>query len=114
VQSLFRNSLPCHISWDDRFPSCEQVVSGNSSLVQSLPVEVGGGQAPIRQNAALASAVVTPTTSFVAVAGQAALEQPPEKWSRLKYTCPGCSVNVWGKPGLAIICGACQVAFAVA
>jgi hypothetical protein len=33
---------------------------------------------------------------------------------KVKYTCPHCAVNVWGKPskpGLSILCGACGQAF---
>jgi SprT-like family len=26
---------------------------------------------------------------------------------KLKYTCPGCSISVWGKPGLGILCETC-------
>lgn len=28
--------------------------------------------------------------------------------SKLKYTCPGCCANVWGKPGLNLHCGDCN------
>ena len=28
--------------------------------------------------------------------------------SKLKYTCPSCCANVWGKPGLALLCGDCE------
>lgn len=28
--------------------------------------------------------------------------------SKVKYTCPGCELNVWGKPGLAIVCQECS------
>ena len=31
--------------------------------------------------------------------------------NRVKYTCPACDVNVWGKPNLPLICGKCQAAF---
>jgi hypothetical protein len=31
--------------------------------------------------------------------------------NKIKYTCPGCAANVWGKPELSIICGACGEAF---
>ena len=33
--------------------------------------------------------------------------------SKTRYTCPQCRVNIWGKLGLAVICGGCQVAFVV-
>jgi len=28
--------------------------------------------------------------------------------NKTKYTCPGCESNVWGKPGLNIVCGDCD------
>lgn len=31
--------------------------------------------------------------------------------NKVKYTCPGCATNVWGKPGLLIVCGECDVEF---
>ena len=31
--------------------------------------------------------------------------------NRVKYTCPACNVNVWGKPNLRLICGRCEVVF---
>lgn len=27
---------------------------------------------------------------------------------KLKYTCPACNVNVWGRPGLDLLCQACS------
>lgn len=30
--------------------------------------------------------------------------------SKVKYTCPACHLNVWGKPGLLLLCGNCTVA----
>ena len=32
---------------------------------------------------------------------------PPRPKSKVKYTCPGCEINVWGKPALRLICGMC-------
>jgi len=34
----------------------------------------------------------------------------PRPVSKLKYTCPGCEANAWGKPGLFLRCGDCDVA----
>ena len=31
--------------------------------------------------------------------------------NRSKYTCPECDTNLWGRPGLNIQCGDCQIAF---
>ena len=35
-------------------------------------------------------------------------KRPGTPISKLKYTCPSCAVNVWGKPGLNIRCGDCD------
>ena len=37
--------------------------------------------------------------------------QKPKTKSKIKYACP-CGQNVWGKPGLVILCGKCGEAFA--
>lgn len=31
--------------------------------------------------------------------------------NRFKYTCPGCGSNIWGKPGLNVVCGDCMQHF---
>ena len=31
----------------------------------------------------------------------------PRPKSKVKFTCPECGINVWGKPGLKLICGSC-------
>jgi hypothetical protein len=31
--------------------------------------------------------------------------------NKIKYTCPECECNVWGKPDMAITCGTCDEAF---
>ncbi len=33
------------------------------------------------------------------------------KSNRIKYTCPSCFSNVWGKPSLKIVCGECSIKF---
>ena len=35
----------------------------------------------------------------------------PKARNKIKYTCAGCKANVWGKPGLKVICGACEEVF---
>ena len=34
-------------------------------------------------------------------------DSKPPLPSKLKYSCPECRANAWGKPGLKLICGAC-------
>lgn len=35
-------------------------------------------------------------------------KKKPRPVSKLKYTCPGCAANAWGKPGLLLVCGECH------
>lgn len=63
----------------------------------------------------------TPVESGLTVAGIEPLpsrSQRPEarktdSSNRLKYSCPGCKVNVWGKPDLNLSCGDCKATFVV-
>jgi hypothetical protein len=32
----------------------------------------------------------------------------PDRSNRLKYTCPGCNLNAWAKPGANLVCGDCE------
>lgn len=32
--------------------------------------------------------------------------RPPSR-NKTKYSCPGCKANIWGKPGLHVVCGDC-------
>jgi predicted SprT family Zn-dependent metalloprotease len=35
----------------------------------------------------------------------------PKDKNKVRYTCPGCGANVWGKPDLEIICTPCRVPY---
>ncbi len=39
------------------------------------------------------------------------LEIKEKKRNKIKYSCPECGANVWGKPELHVICGECEVNF---
>jgi hypothetical protein len=32
-------------------------------------------------------------------------EEAPKPKNKIKYTCPGCGLNAWGKPDLWLVCG---------
>lgn len=34
-----------------------------------------------------------------------------KKKNKIKYTCEGCNTNIWGKPGLNVFCGECDLPF---
>ena len=49
-----------------------------------------------------------PWTSGSAPSGP---EKPKSGRDKVRYRCPGCGTNVWGKPGLLVDCGVCLVPF---
>jgi len=93
------------------------VQSGGLQLVGTGPgvwLAVPEGAAPGWAEG-LAEAV-RPVGTSVAVPGSTTGEttvQPVNKSLRVKYRCGGCAapVNVWGKPGLNLICGDCGKGF---
>lgn len=48
-----------------------------------------------------------------AKAEQAPAQRKTDGSNRLKYSCPSCRVNVWGKPDLHVDCGSCKKTFIV-
>lgn len=54
-----------------------------------------------------AQALVKPAIASVQAAYQAS--QQLDRSNRVKYQCPGCRMKLWGKPGLRVVCGDCQV-----
>lgn len=49
-----------------------------------------------------------PWTSGAPATGPA---KPKSVRNKVRYRCPGCGTTVWGKPGLMVDCGFCQVPF---
>ena len=86
------------ISWYDRIA---QVIA---APIDHAEVAVAAGVPAAA--ASIAGHVGVPLVSMPLGAGQAA-----NRSNRRKYTC-GCGTNVWGKPGLKILCGDCSTAFA--
>lgn len=43
--------------------------------------------------------------------GEEGIQPIKDKSNRVKYTCPKCDANAWGKPMLRIICADCKVGF---
>lgn len=58
---------------------------------------------------AMPAAYCLPWTS-----GALAARSRPRRSSKIRYTCPGCRTHVWGKPGLALHCPACDLGFVTA
>lgn len=92
-----------HISWLDRYPAVQPGKPGN---VVSLAGAVQNMPAVQIQN--MAEPDFEPGVS----SDEQALEQSglviPEvrnRSNRVKYRCPGCNAQVWGKPSLKLLCG---------
>jgi len=41
--------------------------------------------------------------------GEGSGEATGDRSNRVKYQCPGCAANAWGKPDLALMCGKCRL-----
>ncbi|WP_425545074.1 hypothetical protein, partial [Caenispirillum bisanense] len=56
-----------------------------------------------------ADALATAGAELAAAVRLVKLPEPgtrPNKTNRVKYRCPVCGIQAWGKPGLALLCGA--------
>jgi len=90
------------LSWVDRFP-CALPRGGGQGSAPALAPPSPGEAAPVPAPAAQgASWLVYPDTDKPA-AGRS---------NRLKYRCPSCGAQAWGKPALRLLCGEddCQAA----
>jgi predicted SprT family Zn-dependent metalloprotease len=101
------------LSWYDRFPAIEHVVTGQWSMATQIQ-GMAGTTPPMAAVPALAEAVRPVGQSVAAPDGGPDTVQPLNKSNRVKYSCTGCAdrVSVWGKPGLKLICGECGQGFA--
>lgn len=90
------------ISWFDRFPIPAQVAIGQQSESLQLSPTVGGGSTPLQASPVVASLVVQPGSRDA---------PPPQRPTRLKFTCPICRDNLWGKPSLNVLCITCNRSF---
>lgn len=94
------------ISWLDRFPTFPPA---RPTYVPSPVVAdewIENTAEPASDDATFASAW---TTSPAALQPYLVENQKTgNRSNRNKYTCPGCALNVWGKPGLRVICGDCE------
>ena len=48
------------------------------------------------------------------ISGESVARSQPRRSSKVKYTCRGCRTNVWGKPGLSLLCPLCDRPFVAA
>ena len=80
-----------------------------------------GGRARFQQNpfpqlekAGLLQTGLTLTTTIMGLPTEEGEEipvKPGNKSLHVKYSCMKCKINIWGKPGLNVVCGECDVRF---
>lgn len=82
------------ITWFDRFtPPAPLYPVASTSTVAGVPPE----------------AFEVPKDEGVATVPKVPAERSADRSNRVKYTCPSCSLNVWGKPAIRVGCMECSV-----
>lgn len=83
------------ISWMDRFPARDRLLAAlESGNIQQFAGDLSEMGIEVSEN------------------GEMSIKQG-NKSNRIKYTCPKCETNLWGKPELNVICGDCETTFEV-
>lgn len=95
------------ITWLDRYPALP-LARMPSMTKGSSPVSGAGADASIEQSAGTLpdSAWIAPSETLAHLVES---QKTGNRSNRIKYTCPGCQNNAWGKPKLKLICGDCNV-----
>jgi hypothetical protein len=103
------------ITWYDRYPAllrapAHEAASGGDGPGGDSPYSPGGGDTQHPGSGILPDhAWMAPSAAGVQLTTAA---RAGDRSNRLKYTCPSCSVNAWGKPSLHLVCGDCGVSLA--
>lgn len=79
------------ISWLDRFPP--------ATIAQAALLSIGGEDDGDGQDAGELAGELAELVGLVEPQG------PRNRSNRVKYRCPSCGVQAWGKPGLRLLCG---------
>jgi len=96
------------ISWMDRYPSPYQPPSQQAQTFTPIgapQIEQGDEVSGHVTARLLEAALQIPAEQGLDVS----IREVGDKSNRVKYSCPGCKANVWGKPGLKLICEPCEM-----
>jgi predicted SprT family Zn-dependent metalloprotease len=86
-------------------PSDTGAVGGKRTGQQMTHYVIPGG--PFEQ----AFTAMPPEYMLPWMSGEPTARARPGRPSKVRYTCPGCGVKVWGKPGLSLLCPTCNRVF---
>lgn len=97
------------ISWLDRFPAQAAVRPSFEA-----PISVAAGAAPVTGGAGSATPALVAPNAYAAPAAiqsNLGLASRPNmnRSNRHKYTCSGCFLALWGKPGIHVKCLDCDI-----
>lgn len=81
-------------SWVDRFPPCRPAPVAAGAEDESAEEEVESEE----------------LEALIELGIELPPEEPANKSNRVKYRCSECSIQVWGKPNLNVLCGDCEIA----
>jgi hypothetical protein len=95
------------ISWLDRYPVELPKREPHPAAEALAPAMLNGGIASSSSLVLPATALVAPATN-IQIASIIEKPRTGNRSNRSKYSCPSCSLNVWGKPGLRIACMDCS------
>lgn len=98
------------ITWLDRFPAQPparfQTSQSPSTGTGGMDDDQAGDGLPLSVDAMLEAAYLPPSAAQPDLVDSIKVGN---RSNREKYTCPGCSLNVWGKPGLRLSCMNCDL-----
>ena len=95
--------------------ACSELLAGEFSLISWMDRDAAPARPAVAPDVAAAAGMQLPSPDesaeveaagkYVAPTTERQKAQPRDKSNRTKYRCPSCTTQVWGKPGLALMCG---------
>lgn len=93
--------------------ACEDFLRESPGLTYIHSIQFETGYTPLKV-ADYAKENSNLEEAFSTVSPYASGSVKTNKSNRIKYSCPNCKTNVWGKEGLSLRCGACESPFIIA
>ncbi len=84
---------------------------GGKKVGQRMSHYVAEGGPFAEAMASMPDAIRLPWATGGGLEADKAKPEKEKQRNKIKYTCPGCEANCWGKPGLNVICGECSQTF---
>lgn len=100
------------ITWLDRYPAPAPAVPGPGPGATRRP-GVPSGIADSKYSALNLPAEALVAPMVTGVSDDVTAQPGQNRSNRVKYSCPGCGVSCWGKPGLRLGCMDCQLAMEI-